>query len=106
MRAHRYSNGDAQRCYAFCPWFPDKSERQLLLVRAVVGASSEHGGAVSATTRALTKPPEQAPGVLYDSVRGGPHRPGSSGAGECDSAMVVLYDLAQAYPEYVVTYRV
>ena len=44
--------------------------------------------------------------MLYDSVRGGPHRPSHAGFGECDSAMVVLYDLAQAYPEYVVTYRV
>ena len=109
MHAHRrYSNGDAQRCYAFCPWFPDKSERQLLLVRAVVGVPCEHGGAIltEQERKMVAKPPEQEPGVLFDSVRGGPHRPGSSGPGECDSAMVVLYDLAQAYPEYVVTYRV
>ena len=56
--------------------------------------------------RDLTKPPEEAPGKLFDSVKGGPHRPTSSGPGRNDSAMYVLYDLAQAYPEYIVTYTV
>ena len=43
---------------------------------------------------------------LYESVNGGPHRPASSGPGANDSEMVVLCDLAQAYPELTVTYTV
>jgi len=94
------------RMYAYCPAFPDCRTRQLLLVRAAVGLPDDCGATVDAETRALTKPREEAPGQLYDSVQGGPHRPSRTGPGDRDSTMVILYDLAQAYPEYVVTYRV
>ena len=81
-----------------------RERRQLLLVRAALGRSFDFGDHVGDDTRALKKPPEESPSVLYDSVRGGPHMPACSGPGDNDSVMFVLYDLAQAYPEYVVTY--
>jgi hypothetical protein len=95
----RYSAGPK---YAHCPAHPDVRRRQLLLVRAAVGSAFDFGQAID---RDLTKPPEQDTGVLYDSVQGGPHRPTVAGPGPDDSSMVVLYDLAQAYPEYVVTFE-
>ena len=45
----------------------------------------------------LTLPPEG-----YDSVRGGPHKFNDRGVASCH--MTVVYDRAQAYPQYVVTY--
>ena len=83
-----------------------RERRQLLLMRAALGRVFDFGERVGADTRALKQPPEESPGVLYDSVRGGPHRPACAGPGDNDSAMFVLYDLAQAYTEYVVTYEV
>jgi hypothetical protein len=60
-------------------------------------------------------PPKESVGVLYDSVRGGPHRPPHSfrttldlsrDSGDYESTpFFVLYDLARAYPEYVVWYK-
>eukprot|EP00729_Bicosta_minor_P008334 gene8334-25276_t len=87
--------------YVHCPDHPDTRRRQLVLVRAAVGTPVDFEDRID---RTLTKPPEEAPGKLFDSVKGGPHRPKKSGAGANDSVMVVLYDLAQAYPEYIVTY--
>jgi hypothetical protein len=91
----RYSNHDqyVHRC---------QEHRQLLLCRAALGESFDFG---EVTERDLKKPPAESDGVLYDSVRGGPHHPKRSGAGPDDSPMFVLYDLAQAYPEYVVSYK-
>ena len=100
----QYSDGDADRSYVHCPNYPDKSVRQILLVRAAVGLPKVYTG--SDIDKNLSKPPEEAPGKLFDSVKGGPHRPATSGPGAKDSAMYVLYDLAQAYPEYIVTYTV
>lgn len=102
-----YSHGDKDRSYAFHPRHPDRSETQLLLVRAAVGEACEYADSIDKT---LTKPPEQSSGTLFDSVRGGPHRPSRSGPGDppnisAISMMVVLYELAQAYPEYIVTYH-
>ena len=108
----RYSNGDARKRYVYYPDHPDTRRRQLLLVRAAVGLPHDYGIRVDAEenrqgTRHLTKPPlEEASGKLFDSVKAGPHRPGHSGPGANDSGMVVLYDLAQAYPEYIVTYTI
>ena len=79
-----------------------RSHRQLLLCRAALGLSFDFGDDVR---KDLKKPPEESAGVLYDSVRGGPHQPRTAGAGDNDSPIFVLYDLAQAYPEYVVTYE-
>ena len=77
--------------------------RQLLLCRAALGESYDFGENIE---KDLKKPPTESVGVLYDSVRGGPHRPTKAGAGEDDSPMFVVYDLAQAYPEYVISYKV
>ena len=74
---------------------PCQGHRQLLLCRTTLGVSSTY----------LGPPPTQSDGVLYDSVRGGPHRPTKSGAGDNDSPMFGLYNLAQACPEYVVSYN-
>jgi hypothetical protein len=91
----RYSNHDqyVHRC---------QEHSQLLLCRAALGASFDFGEVVE---RDLKKPPTESDGVLYDSVRGGPHRPTRSGAGDDDITMFVLHDLGQAYPEYVVSYK-
>jgi len=92
----RYSNHDqyVHRCQEHC---------QLLLCRAALGESYDFGENIE---KDLKKPPTESVGVLYDSVRGGPHRPTKAGAGEDDSPMFVVYDLAQAYPEYVISYKV
>ena len=42
--------------------------------------------------------------VTYDSVVGGPHRPGRAGRGENDSKIHVVYKSEQLYPDFVVTY--
>ena len=79
--------------------------RQLLLCRAALGASFDFGDVIDGGTLSLTKPPVESPGVLYDSVRGGPHCPTCSGPGDDDSAMFVLYDLAQVSTRTVVRGR-
>jgi len=68
--------------------------RQLILARVLCGRVREYG-----TEKApdLTLPPEG-----YDSVRGGPHKFNDRGVASCH--MTVVYDRAQAYPQYVVTY--
>ena len=91
----RYSNHDK---YVHCC----QEHRQLLLCCAALGESVDFCEKIDSE---LTKPPTESDGVLYDSVRGGPHRPTKSGAGEDDSPMFVLYDITQAYPEYVVSYK-
>ena len=62
----RYSDGDGGRSYAFYPRYPDRAERQLLLVRAAVGEAHDYGGVTypSGENEPLTQPPEQSPGVL------------------------------------------
>lgn len=99
----RYS---AESKYVHCPDPTDPLLRQLLLVRAAVGEARDYGHEIH---RKLSKPPRQEflqnAGLLFDSVKGGPHRPHKAGPGKDDSVMFVLYDLAQAYPEYVVTFQ-
>ena len=94
-----YSNNDR---YAFDN---QNGQRTLLLVRAVEGVSHDYGTSID---RNLTKPPVQdaTNGILYDSVRAGPHRPHSHGPGTDQSRMLVLYNLVQCYPDYVVTYTI
>ena len=70
--------------------------RQLLLCRVLCGEHWDYG---TGTDRALVKPP---PGCK--SVKGGPHR--FSGAAREESVMWVVYDLAQVYPQLLVTYTV
>jgi hypothetical protein len=100
----RYS---AESKYAHCPDPTNPLLRQLLLVRAAVGEARDYGPEIH---RKLSKPPRQEflqnAGLLFDSVKGGPHRPHKAGPGKDDSVMFVLYDLAQAYPEYVVTFQI
>ncbi|EOD37066.1 hypothetical protein EMIHUDRAFT_226058 [Emiliania huxleyi CCMP1516] len=61
------------------------SRVQLLIVKAALGSQQEMGQRISAETRAMRMPDvrvEGPPRLLYDSVRGGPHRPFVSGGGE------------------------
>ena len=70
----------------------------MLLVHVLCGTTHDCGRAVNRATRALTKPP---PGC--HSVSGGPHVAGNSPA---ETKMWIVYDRAQVYPAYIVTYRV
>lgn len=101
----RYSHGDDERKFAHCR--PDGSF-SLVLVRASMGQFFDFGDVVSSETKRLKMPPprEDHTGFLYDAVRGGPHRPSKSGPGDCDSPIFVLYDLCQAYPEFIIDYSV
>ena len=91
MRA-RYSN-DERYVHRAKRWRGSGARcRQLLLCRAALGAAFDFGEAID---RDVTKPPAESPGVLYDSVRGGPHRPTCAGPGDDDSPVFVLYDLTQ-----------
>jgi hypothetical protein len=90
----RYSGSIGSR-YAYCPHYPDTSVRQLVLARAAVGKAHDYGTTVDSDTKALRKPPNEKPDVLYDSVMGGPHRPLAAGPGANDSKMVVFYTLSQ-----------
>jgi len=84
------------------------SRVQLLIVKAALGSQQEMGQRISAETRAMRMPDvrvEGPPRLLYDSVRGGPHRPFVSGGGEngCDASIVhVVYESRQMYPAYVI----
>ena len=100
-----YSNGTPGKEYCFKTSENGRQVRQLLLVRAVVGTCRDYGTTINRGHSVDDM--VQGSGVLFDSVRGGPHRPstsGTSGPGDCSSHMVVLYQLSQAYPEYLVTY--
>ena len=90
-----YVNG----AFAFhVPSDESHSTRQVLLVRVLCGTAHEVGKTVSHETRCRVKPP-----AGFHSVSGGPHT-----AGDCAAATVLwaVYDRAQVYPEYIVTYRV
>jgi hypothetical protein len=65
-------------------------------VRAVLGVVKDFGSKIK---RDMIKAPDGA-----DSVKGGPHQPTTSGPGENDSVMYVLYHHHQVYPEYVVSF--
>lgn len=72
--------------------------RQLLLVHVLCGTTHDVGRVVNCSTQTLVKPPRG-----FHSVSGGPHRAGSCAA---TTAIWAVYDRAQAYPAYIVTYRV
>ncbi|EOD39742.1 hypothetical protein EMIHUDRAFT_125620, partial [Emiliania huxleyi CCMP1516] len=84
------------------------SRVQLLIVKAALGSQQEMGQRISAETKAMRMPDvrvEGPPRLLYDSVRGGPHRPFVSGGGEngCNASIVhVVYESRQMYPAYVI----
>jgi hypothetical protein len=104
----RYSNHDEyvhryKGPYGLC---------QLLLCRPALGVWFDFGEETDVKGKL---PPKESVGELYDSVRGGPHRPQHSfrttldlshDSGDDDSSpFFVLYELARAYPEYVISYR-
>ena len=96
-----YSN----KGYAFKKKEGGRDLRQLLFVRAAVGKPKKYGTAIDRGITVDKMADPENPGCPYDSVLGGPHTPSRAGDGPCSSTMVVLYDLSQAYPEYLVTYE-
>jgi len=72
----------------------------LLMCRVLCGRSKKMGLRVDRTMTRLKLPPAQ-----FDSVEGGPHHPHGVGPGPSCSNMFVIYQDAQVYPEFIVTYR-
>ena len=72
--------------------------RKLVLARDLCGSGMEMG---TTTDPTLVKAP---PG--YHSVHGGPHKVRSAHPNATASSMWVVYDRAQSYPAFVVTYSV
>eukprot|EP00940_MAST-03C_sp_MAST-3C-sp2_P001068 g1068.t1 len=71
--------------------------KQMFLAKVLTGRSKDYKTTVDDTTRALKRPPAIGnSGNFYDSVKGGPH----SG-----SIMYIIYDMSQAYPAYLITYK-
>ena len=71
------------------------AHRQLILARVLCGRTCDYGVDRDHT---LVRPPDGC-----DSVRGGPHKVKSKSVHSC--RMTVVYDRAQVYPQYIVTYR-
>ena len=69
--------------------------RQLILARVLCGRTRDCGVSIDTT---LVRPPDG-----FDSVRGGPHKFNPDSVHSCH--MTVVYDRAQVYPQYIVTYR-
>jgi len=69
---------------------------QLILAHVLCGRGKDMG---TDTDRSLVKPPSG-----YHSVHGGPHKTRWSDDRATASAMWVVYDRAQSYPVYIVTY--
>ena len=69
---------------------------QLILAHVLCGRGKDMG---TATDRSLVKPPSG-----YHSVHGGPHKTRSSDDTATASEMWVVYDRAQSYPAYILTY--
>jgi hypothetical protein len=89
----RYPNGDTERGYFHAS--PGDDHRQLLLVLTSSGRAKEFGREISREldpARDLVDPDRSTPDcqVTFDSVSGGPHKPGRQGAGENDSRMCVF----------------
>mmetsp|Transcript_96429 Transcript_96429/g.274917 ORF Transcript_96429/g.274917 Transcript_96429/m.274917 type:complete len:167 (+) Transcript_96429:4528-5028(+) len=99
----RYSHGEPDFQYSHSNY---NGTFSLLLVRATLGRCYDYKSTVNRATKDLKMPPrDDQTTLLYDSVQGGPHRPAEKGPGERDSVMCILYDLCQAYPEYIVEYE-
>ena len=69
---------------------------QLILAHVLCGRGKDMG---TATDKTLVKPPSG-----YHSVHGGPHTTQPSDDPATASAMWVVYDRAQSYPAYILTY--
>ena len=84
------------------------SRLQLLVVRATLGTQQVFGTRITEETRNLRHPGERTAEpvqILFNSVRGGPHRPHLSGPGEQSvnaSLVHVVYESNQLYPAFVV----
>ena len=72
------------------------SKHQLILARVLCGRGKDMGTDID---RSLVKPPPDC-----HSVHGGPHKTRPSDDPATESAMWVVYDRAQSYPAYLVTY--
>ena len=70
---------------------------QLILARVLCGNSKDMGRLIN---RTLVKPPHG-----YNSVRGGPHTTRTTDPPASASICWAVYDRAQSYPAYVVTYK-
>ena len=77
------------------PTLEGGAHRQLILARVLCGRTRDYGVDKDHT---LVRPPDG-----YDSVCGGPHKVSSKSVHSCH--MTVVYDRAQVYPQYIVTYR-
>jgi len=78
--------------------FDGRTVYQLILARVLCGTPHGYGAMVTRQTKSLVKPPAGC-----DSVCGGPHT--AYGYPEA-SRMWVVYDRAQVYPAFIVTYCV
>jgi len=72
----------------------------LLVCRVLCGKARAMGTTVDREMSRLSLPPAE-----YDSVEGGPHQPRHAGPGPQCSLMYVIYQDAQVYPEFIITYR-
>ena len=72
------------------------SKYQLILAHVLCGRGKDMG---TDTDETLVKPPSG-----YNSVHGGPHKTRRSDDSATASEMWVVYDRAQSYPAYIVTY--
>ena len=79
--------------FAFCAG-GTPCRKQLIFARVVAGRSQQFG---MGTDDTLTKPARG-----FHSVAGGPHKFNDHGVEE--SAMWVVYDNTQVYPQYIVEY--
>ena len=70
---------------------------QLILAHVLCGKEQVMG---AATDRALATPP---PG--FHSIRGGPHKHHRQDADATGSDVWAVYDTAQSYPAYIITYK-
>lgn len=100
--AERAAYADA--AYTYDP--PDEiGVRQVLLAQVLTGISKSYG---KSKDRTLKRPPlrqDGGAGDLYDSVNGGPHTGGPLRDDWRATKMYVIYNTAQAYPAYKVTYK-
>ncbi len=81
---------------------PGTNEYQVFLADVLCGFVKNYG---EEKAMDLTRPPPRTADFLYDSVQGGPHR-GWFRADDTKTIMYVVYDNAQAYPSYLITFTI
>jgi hypothetical protein len=97
--AHRTADAEGARPDPAGPF------RHLLLARVLLGRPRPEPDPWASPPAAAGRPAPRRLGGAYDSVEGGPHRPGRPGPGEADSLVYVVFRAARALPEFLVTYR-